>query len=123
MITIKTIPVGPWQMNAYAVICPHTGQSAIVDPGADADTLIAALEGTTPVALLLTHTHGDHLGALEEVARRLNVPLYAHPLAKESRAMPPLPYTALVTGDTVQIGQHTFHVYETPGHIADQISS
>lgn len=121
MLTIKTLSVGPWPMNAYAVICPHTNESAIVDPGADVDTLLAALEGTTPVAVLLTHTHPDHVGALAETVQRLNVPLYAHPKAKASRFMPNVPYTELVTGDTVQVGQHTFNVYETPGHIADMI--
>ena len=81
MLTVKTITVGPsWTMNAYAIICPHTGESALVDPGWDADTLIAALEGSTPVAVLLTHTHPDHVGALAETVQRLNVPLYAHPM-------------------------------------------
>jgi hydroxyacylglutathione hydrolase len=121
MITIKTVTVGPWPMNAYAIICPHTNASAIVDPGADLEALLAAIEGTTPVAVLLTHTHPDHVGALAETVQRLNVPLYAHPNAKASRFMPDLPYTPLVTGDTVTIGKHAFQVYETPGHIADMI--
>ncbi len=121
MMTIKTLTVGPWPMNAYAIICPHTYESAIVDPGADVDTLLHALERTTPVAVLLTHTHPDHVGALTETVQRLNVPLYAHPRAKESRFMPDIPYTPLVTGDAVKVGQQTFAVYETPGHIADMI--
>ncbi len=122
MITVKTITVGPsWTMNAYALICPHTGESAMVDPGWDADKLIGELEGTTPVAILLTHTHPDHVGALAETVKRLNVPLYAHPKAREGRFMPDLPYTELVTGDSVKVGQHTFEVYEAPGHIADMI--
>lgn len=120
-LIVRTVPVGPWQMNAYALICPHTQQSAILDPGDDADLLIEAVQGTTPMAVLLTHTHPDHVGALAETVRRLNVPLYAHPLAKDSKHMPDLRYTSLSQGDTFTLGEHIFRVHETPGHIPDQI--
>ncbi|MCA9867234.1 MAG: MBL fold metallo-hydrolase, partial [Anaerolineales bacterium] len=72
---LRTRQVGPWSMNSYALVCPQTGQSVLIDPGDDPDTLSDMLAGTTPMAILLTHTHGDHIGALDEMRRRLGVPL------------------------------------------------
>ena len=70
--------VGPWPMNTYALICPTTHQSVLFDPGADPDVLTEMLKDSTPIAILLTHTHGDHVGALAEMRTRLRVPLMAH---------------------------------------------
>jgi len=74
---LRTRHVGPWSMNTYALVCRQTGQSVLIDPGDDPDTLSDMLAGTTPIAILLTHTHGDHIGALDEMRRRLGVPLAA----------------------------------------------
>src|SRR3712207_3595275 len=75
---LRTRAVGPWPMNTYALVCPATRQSVLIDPGADPETLVEMLDGTTPIAILLTHTHPDHIGALDEVRARLGVPLMAH---------------------------------------------
>jgi glyoxylase-like metal-dependent hydrolase (beta-lactamase superfamily II) len=69
--------VGPWPMNTYALICPETRESVLFDPGADPDTLEEMLANSTPIAIILTHTHPDHIGALEEMRQRLGVPLLA----------------------------------------------
>lgn len=112
--------VGPWQMNTYALICPSTGHSVLIDPGADPDILTGMLAGTEPVAILLTHSHGDHVGALAEMRERLDVPLLAHagPYAGDANLNP---HRTLAAGDRVQVGKHFLDVYETPGHILDQI--
>lgn len=110
--------VGPWPMNTYALVCPTTHASVLFDPGADPDALSAMLAGSTPVAILLTHTHGDHVGALVEMRQRLKVPLMAHPNARKRQIEAD---RWLNTGDTVAVGTHTLHVAYTPGHIDDQI--
>ena len=113
-----TRQVGVWGMNSYALVCPATGQSVLIDPGADPDILSEMLADTTPIAILLTHTHADHVGALDEMQKRLNVPLLAH----EGPHLIPLNKSrSLVHGDIVNVGEHSLRVYHTPGHIADQI--
>lgn len=108
-------------MNSYALICPETRESVLIDPGAEPDTLLAMLENSTPKAIILTHTHPDHVGALDEMRSRLQVPLLAHP-GPHFNEMSLEKERELVQGDTVQVGDHTLHVYHTPGHILDQIS-
>lgn len=117
---IRTRQVGPWSMNTYALVCPHTGQSVLIDPGDDPDTLAEMLDGTTPVAILLTHTHGDHIGALDEMRRRLNVPLAAYPEGHSGNIALNEEIT-LRDGDRFLVGEHALRVYHAPGHIDDQI--
>lgn len=105
-------------MNTYALVCPTTGESVLFDPGADPDALIALLADTTPIAILLTHTHPDHIGALAEVQQRLEVPVMAHPNAT---ARDITADRRLADGDQVQVGRQTLTVRYAPGHIDDQI--
>ncbi len=118
---VRTCEVGPWPMNAYALVCPQTSASVLVDPGADPERLLAMLEGTQPVALILTHTHRDHIGALEEMRALLHVPLYAHPGPHANDLH--LELDAHLHHDaTLNIGEGQVRIYATPGHCADQVS-
>lgn len=112
--------VGPWPMNSYALVCPQTGDSILIDPGADPDTLMEMLADSHPTAILLTHTHPDHIGALSDVSTRLSVPLLAHNLTK-SKNLSPAPDKFLENGEVVEVGHYSLRVHHTPGHIDDQI--
>jgi glyoxylase-like metal-dependent hydrolase (beta-lactamase superfamily II) len=109
-------PVGPWQMNAHVLVCPAGMQSVLIDPGADPAALEALLEGTRPVAILLTHSHPDHIGALREMRSRLRVPVMAHP----AFAGGPID-RALEAGATIAVGEHRLTVHHAPGHTPDQM--
>jgi glyoxylase-like metal-dependent hydrolase (beta-lactamase superfamily II) len=113
--------VGPWPMNTYALVCPETGQSVLIDPGADPDDLAAMLDGTTPVAMLITHTHRDHVGALDTMRERLGVPVLAFdgPHWQDLALAVDRP---LKDGDTIVVGRRTLRAYHAPGHCPDMLA-
>ena len=117
---LRTRQVGPWSMNTYALVCPETRQSVLFDPGDDPDILSEMLVGTLPVAILLTHTHPDHIGALDEMRRRLGVPLGAFD-GPHLNGLTLAEEILLRDGNQFTVGKQTLRVYHTPGHIADQI--
>ena len=111
--------VGPWSMNTYLVVCEETNKSAIVDPGADADEILALAEGTNVVKILITHTHSDHIGALAEVKSATGAPVCVHPLdAKKARIQVDTP---LQDGDQVEVGNLRLRVIHAPGHTPGQV--
>jgi hydroxyacylglutathione hydrolase len=69
-----------WLSNAF-VVAAEAGPAVFVDSGADVAPLIEAVErwGVTPVALLRTHGHHDHVENEDELARRYSIPVLAEP--------------------------------------------
>ena len=120
-LKIRTCQVGPWGLNAYALVCSESRKSVLIDPGADPEALERLLAESDPVAIVLTHTHSDHTGSLAEMRKRLRVPVMAHP-GDETHRQNLDADQWLHHGSTVDVGIHQIHVYHTPGHSADQIS-
>ncbi|BDG36778.1 MBL fold metallo-hydrolase [Saccharococcus caldoxylosilyticus] len=134
----ERIPVGPIQANAY--ILSHTdGTCVIFDPGAEGDKIVGYIEKQqlTPLAILLTHAHFDHIGGIHEVRARWELPIYIHEREKEWLTDPALNGSAYfgggqvivrceptcITGEqTLQIGAFAFDLLETPGHSPGSIS-
>jgi glyoxylase-like metal-dependent hydrolase (beta-lactamase superfamily II) len=69
-----------WLSNAF-LLAIEGGPAVFVDSGADVEPLVEAAERwkTTPVALLRTHAHGDHVEHEEELADRFSLPVLAEP--------------------------------------------
>jgi len=110
----KRLVVGPWPMNCYVLICPEFGQSAVIDPGAEPDRILEALEGTMVKVILFTHGHPDHSGALMEVQEATGAPVAIHALDAERL---PLPADfELRDGDVIAFGEECLRVLHTPGH-------
>ncbi|MFH2218761.1 MAG: MBL fold metallo-hydrolase [Pseudomonadota bacterium] len=120
-LKLRIRQVGPWGVNAYALVCPDTRKSVLIDPGANPAALAEMLAESDPAAILLTHSHADHLGALAEMRKRLKVPLMAHP-GPHAGVMRLNADHKLTHGSTVNVGNHNIRVYHTPGHSPDQIS-
>lgn len=78
-LVVRTLPLGQLQTNCFLVSAAETGPALIVDPGDDATTVARTITGAglEPVAILVTHAHFDHIGAVAPIAHRYGVPVYA----------------------------------------------
>ena len=125
--------VGPVQENCFIARAKNSDRAVMVDPGEEADRLIGALEalGIAKLdAILLTHTHFDHVGAVAPVAKATGAPVYCPEL--ELRVLANIndyvpwpgfgPFEsyeadhALTGGETLELAGLTFDVIFTPGH-------
>lgn len=76
------VPLGRWQTNCYLVGDRDRGTGVVIDPGehgAEQVPQMLAAGGVRCEAILLTHGHLDHLWAVPELARELDVPVLLHP--------------------------------------------
>jgi hydroxyacylglutathione hydrolase len=132
-ILIEMIPVGALQVNCYILGCETTHQAIVIDPGDEAEAILASLteRGLTLTSILATHAHFDHLLACRELQERTGAPFYLHPADRPLVAtlrrtcMAWLGYdpgpTPDITGDltpgeTVRAGGIALEVRHTPGH-------
>jgi len=113
-IRIEKLTLGPYETNAYIVVCGRTGESLVVDAPADASKIIDGLNGTQPRYILLTHDHYDHTGVMTSLRSRLKVPLATHPDSAYQLKTPP--EILLNDGDSLMLGKLKIDVIYTPGH-------
>lgn len=78
-LSTRTYPLGPIQTNCY-IVSNSDKQCLIFDPGEEAERLIREMKANQlkPLAIFLTHTHFDHIGAVNEVRDAFNIPVYVH---------------------------------------------
>jgi glyoxylase-like metal-dependent hydrolase (beta-lactamase superfamily II) len=133
MIDVRMFTVGPVQENCFIVRRKDAANALIVDPGDEADKLLGALDNLgieTVEAILITHTHFDHVGAVAPVAKATNAPVYVPQLEKEILAniMDYVPWPGfgpfesydadhtVAGGETLELAGLTLDVVFTPGH-------
>ena len=116
---ITRLTLGLYQTNTY--ILSNGTEAAVIDPGYEPDTILDALEGLTLKAILLTHGHFDHVGAVRELVAETGCEVWIH--AAEGTMPPmvtagPLYYTRTYDeGDTIcPITGVEITVLHTPGH-------
>lgn len=122
MLKIHVLPLGDYQTNCYIVHEENSTDCLIIDPGYEPEIISSYLEekGLTPEAILLTHCHFDHVGAVKDLAAQYDCKVF---LDKKELAMPPmltngpLYYTdGYGDGDTLTLAGIPIQVLETPGH-------
>lgn len=76
----ETFPVGPLQCNCTIIGDAQTGKGVVVDPGGDADVIMAKVEalGLQIVAIYHTHAHLDHILAAGTIKEKTGAPIYLH---------------------------------------------
>jgi hydroxyacylglutathione hydrolase len=77
-LAFRRVVVGPLQTNCWLLRDVASSAAVVIDPGDEPDRVLATLEGLEPVAVVLTHTHWDHVLGLPTFARALGVPVLAH---------------------------------------------
>ena len=82
---VRSAPCGPLEANCYVLAAGQGRDAVIIDPGMDAFDTVAELLGEiegTPVAILATHGHIDHVGDAGRVGNHYGIPTYIHSLDK-----------------------------------------
>ncbi|MGL5948716.1 MAG: MBL fold metallo-hydrolase [Aeromonas sp.] len=139
MLQFEIIPVTAFAQNCSLIWCDATLQAALVDPGGEADKLLAAVaaRGLTLSRVILTHGHLDHVGSAAELRQKTGARVIgAHSADKFWFDMLPtqcqmfgfsaieafLPDEWLNEGEQVQVGNERLAVLHCPGHTPGHIA-
>jgi hydroxyacylglutathione hydrolase len=122
-LAVDRFELGPVGTNCYVVrVAPDATQAVVVDPGADSERLPDEC-----AAILITHSHWDHLGGVADLAERTGAQVYmprreapvlAHP-EDWFPEIPLRPYEADVLldgGETLDLADISFETISVPGH-------
>jgi hydroxyacylglutathione hydrolase len=139
MIDVRAFTVGPVQENCYIVRSPEAKSAVIIDPGEEAERLIEALTSLQIEqldAILITHTHFDHVGAVAPMARATGAPVICPALETQVLAniMEYVPWPefgpfesyeadqTVAGGERLALAGLEFEVLFTPGHSPGHVS-
>lgn len=129
---IHRLVVGELMVNCYLVGCKKTRDIIVIDPGGEAELILEQIDrnGLHVTAVVNTHGHGDHIGANAEMMEATGKPLLIG--EKDAQMLPdawknlsapfglkivsPPATRTLKEGDTIEIGERSLSVIETPGH-------
>lgn len=131
-----SLALGQLSTNSY--IISNDDQALIIDPGADADKIhhFLTTNHLIPIAILLTHAHFDHIGAVDDIRSHYHIPVYIHPDEQEWLMNPKLnsssyfplgevkvkPADHLFKIGNMSLGDFQFEVIHTPGHSPGGVS-
>lgn len=136
---ITRLTVGQLQENCFLVSDKKTHEAIIIDPGDEAEYIIQKLSDldTTPISIVATHGHFDHIQAALELQLAYNIPFLMHQgdldLLKHYRRSakyytdvdpgPPPKVTHFIsTKDTISLGETVFEIIEVPGHTPGSVA-
>lgn len=128
----EAMTVGSFLSNCYIVGAETTKEAAIIDPGADFVRIENEIKelGLTPKIIILTHAHGDHIGAVKDFVEKYGTKVYMHKEDAEmlkdgnknfskiltGKSMSIIPDVELEDKDEIKLGDLNFEIIHTPGH-------
>lgn len=139
MLNIRSYPLGFIQTNCY-IVSNAEKECLIFDPGGEGEKLISELRrlNLKPLAILLTHAHFDHIGAVEDVRNAYQIPVYIHTAEKKwlldpskngSAKYAEIPSIVCKEADIIlekesnlEIGGFSMQLLHTPGHSPGSIT-
>ena len=122
MLKITVKELGIYFVNCYLIHEESAKSCVAIDPGGNADKVMKFLEenGLTLEAILLTHGHFDHVGAVKDLFEKTQCSVYLHTddlMLPENLTAGPLFYThEYGEGDVLELAGLTIRVMHTPGH-------
>lgn len=128
--------LGPLGANCYLI---YNGEDALViDPGGEAEVIVQEIQSKKlrPLAILLTHAHFDHIGAVDEIRNKYDIKVYVHENEADWLSESRLNRSELFTGESIvtsppdafleignmKIGSFEFEIIHTPGHSPGSVS-
>ena len=122
MLNFQVMPLGAYQTNCYILWDENRDDCIVIDPGYQPETVLLKVKslGKSIAAILLTHGHFDHVGAVREIAADTDCLVYIHAgdlSMPEGFTAGPLYYTnTYAEGDTMSIAGLRLRILHTPGH-------
>ncbi|HXV06162.1 MAG TPA: MBL fold metallo-hydrolase, partial [Solirubrobacterales bacterium] len=137
-LEVETVTVGPIGENCFVLRAAGSDRGLVVDPGEEPDRILAVAErlGMTVEAILITHCHFDHIGAVSPLARATGAPVYCPELEAPILAdiMSFVPYAGfgpfdsydadrtVKGGEALELAGLTLDVIATPGHAPGHVT-
>jgi len=129
---VVVVVVSMFETNCYLVYSSRSLDGVIIDPGDEPDRIDRRVKQLKmrPMAILLTHGHVDHIGAVNDLMRSYSIPLYAGrgeekllqsaewnmSSATGAAVICPAPDRLVGDGDQISVGEEKLTILETPGH-------
>jgi glyoxylase-like metal-dependent hydrolase (beta-lactamase superfamily II) len=118
-LTVRKVSVGPMDNNAYLLTCRSDGSQVLIDAANDAGTLLELIGPAGLSAVVTTHRHPDHIGALSQVVKATGAESIAG--ADDAEAIPGVTRTVR-DGDTIAVGDCVLEVIHVVGHTPGSIA-
>ena len=124
-MNIKTLPVGQLETNCYVVVNEQRLECVVIDPGDESNTILDYIEDNKLkcCAIMLTHGHYDHVGAVSEIMEQTGCEMYINPRDEGyepgisgMKFKMPEGGKCYDDGDVVKAAGLEFKVLATPGH-------